>query len=126
MNAKLREALAELDEGRAGALIGIAMRARGSDERCSCVVPVLEGWDLMCRECLLENEEQRFRKKAAQLAPHAYIQHERVRMRMCAFCKAWQDDPRHVATVDDEAVADVANREMASETYLRRKREGAW
>lgn len=80
-------------------LIGVAMRAAFSDERCECEEPILTGLDLMCGRCLRENDAQYDKRTEAINSPHAFQtrpgDEALERLGMCSFCSRWKDDPIH-------------------------------
>ena len=80
-----------------GALVGISLRSREDD--CRCTDPILKGFDLMCACCLHRNQSQVEKREAAMKAPHVFAVEEPGdaldRLGMCRFCSMWRDDPRH-------------------------------
>jgi hypothetical protein len=84
-------------------IVGMAMRAREAYEDgrvCECAEPSLHGRDLMCGNCLLENQGQRDALEASMRDPHPFEESRRSdaarRLGMCDLCAGWKDDPRHV------------------------------
>lgn len=97
---KLTEALLALegDEG-AGALIGIALSARiaaGGGRYCECMDPEVEGLDLMCRACLLNNRDQERAKVRSFAHAHAFDPDmDLLNGAFCKVCARSETDPRH-------------------------------
>ena len=82
-------------------MMALGARFAAEDGRfCECAKPSLHGYDLMCGECLLENEGQIERATARIREPHPFEVDQRReasrRLGMCAICSGWQDDPRHI------------------------------
>jgi hypothetical protein len=87
----------------AEAILRMAMGARFAAEEgrfCECETPSLHGRDLMCGNCLLENEEQIERLEALIRGPHPFELDPRkrgsFRLGWCGICAMPKDDPRHV------------------------------
>lgn len=82
----------------------MALGARFAAEEgrfCQCAEPDLHGRDLMCGNCLLENEGQIKRRETAMREPHPFEPDPREgsaasQMGMCNLCAMWEDDPRHM------------------------------
>jgi hypothetical protein len=92
-----------IERGDAMEILRMAMGARfAADEGrfCECAEPSLHGRDLMCGNCLLENEGQRERLEALIRGPHEFVLDERkrgsYRLGWCGICAMPKDDPRHV------------------------------
>lgn len=89
--------------GDAEAILKMALDARFAAEEgrfCECEEPSLYGRDLMCGNCLLENEGQIERLEALIRGPHEFEPCTRAagrRMGWCAICAHPEDDPRHAA-----------------------------
>lgn len=89
--------------GDAEEILSMALGARFAAEEgrfCECAEPSLHGWDLMCGECLLENQGQIERLTARIREPHPFEPSDRSDaarwLGMCGICSMWEDDPRHV------------------------------
>lgn len=89
--------------GDAEAILKMALGAMFAAEDgrfCECAEPSLHGRDLMCGNCLLENQGQIERLEALIRGPHTFEPSERAtgrRMGWCGICAHPQDDPRHAA-----------------------------
>lgn len=86
--------------GDAEAILKMAMGAWfAADEGrfCECEEPSLYGYDLMCGNCLLENQQQIERRTALIRGPHAFEPNPRLRNSdyWCAICSMPKVDPRH-------------------------------
>lgn len=73
---------------------------------CECAEPSLHGLDLMCGECLLENQSQVEKRERAMREPHAFQPDPledtaAARLGMCRLCAGWEDDPRHTGGADE-------------------------
>lgn len=84
-------------------ILSMAMEARFAawDGRfCKCEQPSLHGLDLMCGNCLLENQSQVEKRERAMREPHEFVpdpdeKSAAARLGMCRLCAGWLDDPRH-------------------------------
>ena len=86
-----------LDANDMGALIGIALRARGwADDGlfCECEEPRIEGLDLMCGACLLNNKDQERRRIVNFVRAHAFEPDDRTGW-MCKRCIQPEEHGRH-------------------------------
>lgn len=96
-------------QGDPGAILRMALGARFAAEAgrfCECAEPSLHGFDLMCGNCLLENEGQIERRTRQINEPHEFVPGRgdaQKRLGMCGICSMWEDDPRHIAPRDDDA-----------------------
>lgn len=96
-HSKLVDAMASLDNGDAGPLLGIAMRARiaaGNGDFCECNEPELTGADLMCEACLRNNRDQE-RRAVRRLVEHHDFVPGKVAGFFCKICVGPQEWPRH-------------------------------
>ena len=91
-----------VQRGDPAEILRMAMGARFAAEEgrfCECEDPSLYGRDLMCGNCLLENQGQRDSLEASMRAPHPFKENTRSeaarRLGMCGLCAGWKDDPRH-------------------------------
>jgi hypothetical protein len=88
-------------------IVRMALGARFAAEDgryCECEEPSLHGLDLMCGNCLLENESQIEARTKAMHEPHAFVpdpdpDSAAARTGMCRLCAGWRDDPRHAARI---------------------------
>lgn len=87
--------------GDYGPMVALSLRAWRSGKRCECVEPELVGFDLMCRRCLLENNDQIAHLKAARATSHEYVPKANGRLGMCDFCSGWRNDKRHGEPVEE-------------------------
>lgn len=87
--------------GDAGEIVRVALAARFAaweGRFCICPEPALYGYDLMCGNCLLENQEQIDRRERRIRKPHAFVLSRRDagrRLGWCDICTRPEDDPRH-------------------------------
>jgi len=94
---RLVAALAEADSGNYMPLLGIAFAARDAQDRgryCECATPDLEGADLLCGVCLLNNKDQERSRVDSMARAHDFADNGKG-LRMCAVCSMWDTDPRH-------------------------------
>ena len=95
-------------EGDPGAILKMALGAMFAAEEgrfCECAEPSLHGFDLMCGNCLLENEGQIERRTARIRDPHPFELSDRDaarRLRWCSICTMPEDDPRHAGVLPKE------------------------
>lgn len=80
--------------------MGLGARFAAEEGRfCECDEPALTGRDLMCGNCLLENEGQIARLEALIRGSHAFEDAREGsgarRLDYCAVCAFPRDDPRH-------------------------------
>lgn len=97
--------MSRLDEiiagGDPGEILRAALGARFAaweGRYCECAEPSLHGFDLMCGNCLLENEGQIERKTARIRDPHPFELSRRDasrRLWWCDICAMPESDPRH-------------------------------
>lgn len=96
--SKFLDRLARCDEtGDYGPVIMTGMNARFEAEKghyCECEHPILTGYDLMCGDCLLENQGQIDKRMRRSREPHAFEPMPKLPI-MCNVCTGWEDDPRH-------------------------------
>lgn len=119
-----------LKNGDAKPLVALGMKCALSGFqglRCKCETPELYGLDIMCRECLLENEGQRQKRVEAHRSPHEFVPKEnstRLDVGMCGFCSGWRNDPRHGEPVE-ENLSDKAQqvREIVDAVFAKRDAE---
>jgi hypothetical protein len=94
---KLVAALQAATEGRYGAVLGIAARARlaaDAGRRCECPEPELTGEDLLCGACLLNNKNQERRKVTKLVQAHDFVP-GKLGGRMCSVCTMPERAERH-------------------------------
>jgi hypothetical protein len=93
-----------INAGDPEAILRMALGARFAAEEgrfCECEQPSLYGRDLMCGNCLLENEGQIERLETLIRGPHEFEPSEREagrRMSWCGICAHPQDDARHAVS----------------------------
>lgn len=91
-----------IERGDTEEILRMALGARFAAEEgrfCECEEPSLHGRDLMCGNCLLENQGQRERLEALIRGPHPFTPDPRkrgsYRLGWCGICAMPKDDPRH-------------------------------
>jgi hypothetical protein len=91
-----------IKHGDPDAIVRMALGARFAAEEgrfCECAEPSLHGFDLMCGNCLLENQGQ-IEKRTRQINElHEFVPGRgdaQKRLGMCEICSMWEHDPRHI------------------------------
>jgi hypothetical protein len=89
----------------ANEILGVAIRAQiaaAQGEFCECEEPSLHKTDLMCGNCLRENQAQIAKKEALIRGPHEFVPRRRAGKRslmahFCDICARPENDERHAA-----------------------------
>lgn len=79
-----------------GELIGIVLRARARAEAgvyCGCTEPALVGFDLLCQQCLLNNQHQERRAVVRMVRAHDFVPSKSGLI--CDVCTAFREHRRH-------------------------------
>lgn len=99
MNPQLKAALDALHEhSNALPLLAIAFQAREAAEDgryCECVYPQLQGADLLCGACLLNNKDQERSRVRAFAHAHDFVPGGAMDGAFCKACVRLERDPRH-------------------------------
>lgn len=94
MSDRAQEIIARGDPKEIIAMALGARFARDEGRFCDCESPSLHGFDLMCGNCLLENQEQIAKKTAHIRDPHPFEPRDKNPL-MCDRCTMGMDHPRH-------------------------------